>query len=87
MRVFSKTVLSLGDIETPGFSGTPNISLNDYSYLDSGYAAEVISKEQPDLSLKVHQAIDLGSNMKYRLLEVVIDAVHQYEGIFYGSND
>ena len=57
------------------------------AHLVPNNAAEVIGKVQPDLSVKVFQAMDFGSNIVFKAVEALVDATHRYKEIFYDSGD
>ncbi|KAL8839876.1 MAG: hypothetical protein Q9170_001556 [Blastenia crenularia] len=61
-----------------GFFKDAHLTLNN--------AAEIIGKVQPDLSVKVLQAMDFGSNIDFNAVEAVVDATHRYKEIFYNAD-
>ncbi|MCJ1407535.1 hypothetical protein MMC19_001606 [Ptychographa xylographoides] len=85
VRIVGKIVALHGETATLDASGPINIYLNRESHLTVGNAAEVIGKVQQDLSVKVLQATDFGSNLDYAAANAVVEATHRYKEIFYES--
>ncbi|KAL9030972.1 MAG: hypothetical protein Q9180_006853, partial [Flavoplaca navasiana] len=56
------------------------------AHLTLNNAVEIIGKVQPDLSIKVFQAMDFGSNIDFNAVEAVVDATHRYKEIFYNTD-
>ncbi|KAL9116466.1 MAG: hypothetical protein Q9187_007010 [Circinaria calcarea] len=63
VRIVGKVVSLRGEIATLDAQGSINIHLNRDSHLTVNHAAEIVGKVQQDLSVKVLQATDFGSNL------------------------
>ncbi|KAI4243334.1 MAG: hypothetical protein L6R40_003506 [Gallowayella cf. fulva] len=84
----NSTVRILGRVTSlRGESATidANGSVQD-AHLTLNNAVEIIGKVQPDLSVKVFQAMDFGSNIDFNAVEAVVDATHRYKEIFYSAD-
>ncbi|MCJ1247369.1 hypothetical protein MMC30_004583 [Trapelia coarctata] len=62
VRIVGKVTALHGETATLDAAGEVQIILNRESHLTVSNAAEIIGKVQPDLSVKVLQAMDFGSN-------------------------
>ncbi|KAF6231473.1 hypothetical protein HO173_010225 [Letharia columbiana] len=87
VRILGKVVSLRGETATIDANGTINVQLNRDAHLQLNNAVEVVGKVQQDLSVKVFQATDFGSNIDFNAVEAVVDATHRYKEIFYDSND
>ncbi|KAF6222217.1 hypothetical protein HO133_001303 [Letharia lupina] len=87
VRILGKVVSLRGETATIDANGTINVQLNRDAHLQLNNAVEVVGKVQQDLSVKVFQATDFGSNIDFIAVEAVVDATHRYKEIFYDSND
>ncbi|KFA64247.1 hypothetical protein S40285_06742 [Stachybotrys chlorohalonatus IBT 40285] len=52
------------------------------SHLTNGNAAQIKGKVNPDLSVKVLSAQDLGPDVDFSLYAAVVEATHRYKEIF-----
>jgi replication factor A3 len=75
-----------GEQATLDSEGTVTVILNRESHLANGNAAQVIGKVNPDLSIKVLSAKDLGPGVDLNLYSAVVDATHRHKGIFISEN-
>ncbi|KAL9045485.1 MAG: hypothetical protein Q9214_001476 [Letrouitia sp. 1 TL-2023] len=87
VRILGKVVALRGDTATVDAAGTVLVHLNRDAHLTPHNAVEVIGKVQPDLSVKVFQAMDFGGNIDFNAVEAVVDATHRYKEIFYEGGD
>ncbi|MCJ1259860.1 hypothetical protein MMC24_007699 [Lignoscripta atroalba] len=85
VRILGKVVALNGDTATVDAGGEVVVWLGRDSHLTPNNAAEIVGKVNPDLSIKVFQATDFGSNIDYAAVEAVVDATHRYKEIFYES--
>ncbi|KAI0517636.1 replication factor A protein 3 [Xylaria bambusicola] len=67
-------------------NGQVNAILNLESHLMAGNAAQIIGKVLDDLSVKVYNAKDLGSNVDYQVAQSVVDITQQYKHLFVFEN-
>jgi len=56
--------------------------LNREAHLTPGNFAQVIGKVNPDLSVKVLNSLDLGSNVDANGVQSVVDITHRYPHLF-----
>ncbi|KAI1341969.1 replication factor A protein 3 [Xylariaceae sp. FL0016] len=66
--------------------GSLNAILNRESHLMVGNGVQVIGKVNPDLSIKVYNALDLGNSVDYQVQQAVVDATHHHKDIFIFGN-
>lgn len=71
-----------GDSALLDSQGNVNLTLNRDSQLVNGNAAQIIGKVNPDLSVKVSVAKDLGNNLDFDLYQSVVEATQQIKPIF-----
>ncbi|KAL8942992.1 MAG: hypothetical protein Q9216_001348 [Gyalolechia sp. 2 TL-2023] len=86
VRILGRVTALRGDIATVDANGSIQVHLNRDAHLTLNNAAEIIGKVQPDLSVKVFQAMDFGSNIDFKAVEAVVDATHRYKEIFYNAD-
>ncbi|KAL8786165.1 MAG: hypothetical protein Q9213_002935 [Squamulea squamosa] len=86
VRVLGRVTSLRGDSATIDANGSVQVHLNRDAHLTLNNAVEIIGKVQPDLSIKVFQAMDFGSNIDYNAVEAVVDATHRYKEIFYNAD-
>jgi len=72
-----------GESATIDAGGNVTAHLNRDSHLTVGNAIEIVGKVNQDLSIKVLQATDMGTNLDFSSLEAVVEATHRYKEIFY----
>lgn len=84
--VVGKVTQLRGEQATLDAEGTITVILNRESHLANDNAAQVIGKVNPDLSIKVLSAKDLGPNVDLRLYSAVVDATHRHKSIFISEN-
>ncbi|KAI1375169.1 replication factor A protein 3 [Hypoxylon crocopeplum] len=82
VMIVGKVVQLRGDTAFLEADGQVQANLNRESHLMVGNGAQVIGKVNPDLSIKVLNAIDLGSNVDFQLCQNVVDITHQFKDIF-----
>jgi len=87
VRLVGKVVQLRGEQATIDASGNVTAHLNRDSHLTVGNAIEIVGKVNPDLSIKVFQATDMGPNLDFAAVNAVVDATHRYKEIFYGGGD
>ncbi|GAW18987.1 hypothetical protein ANO14919_084710 [Xylariales sp. No.14919] len=67
-------------------SGQVNAILNRESHLMAGNGAQIIGRVNPDLSVKVYNALDLGSNVDFQIAQSVVEITQQYRDLFVYDN-
>ncbi|KAJ2978121.1 hypothetical protein NUW58_g7592 [Xylaria curta] len=63
-------------------NGQVNALLNRESHLKAGNGAQIIGRVNPDLSVKVYNALDLGNNVDFQVAQSVVQVTHQYKELF-----
>ncbi|KAI0011203.1 replication factor A protein 3 [Xylariaceae sp. FL0662B] len=86
VMIVGKVVQLRGDVAFLDADGQIQAHLNRECHLMSGNGAQIIGKVNPDLSIKVLSAIDLGNNVDYQLAQTVVDITHQHKGLFVYPN-
>jgi len=86
VRIVGKVVQLRGEQATIDAGGNVTAHLNRDSHLTVGNAIEIVGKVNQDLSVKVLQATDMGSNLDFASVNAVVDATHRYKEIFYGGD-
>ncbi|KAI2643365.1 replication factor A protein 3 [Xylaria nigripes] len=84
--VVGKVMQLRGDSAVLDASGQVNAILNRESHLMAGNGAQIIGRVNPDLSIKVYNAMDLGSDVDYQVAQSVVEATHQYKELFVFDN-
>ncbi|KAI1639713.1 replication factor A protein 3 [Biscogniauxia mediterranea] len=82
VMVVGKVVQLRGDTAAIDAGGQVTAILNRESHLMAGNGAQIIGKVNPDLTIKVYNALDLGSNVDYQLCQSVVEVTHQYKDLF-----
>ncbi|KAI0439949.1 replication factor A protein 3-domain-containing protein [Xylaria telfairii] len=67
-------------------NGEVNAILNRESHLMAGNGAQIIGRVNPDLSVKVYNALDLGNNVDFQVAQSVVEITHQYKKLFVSSS-
>ncbi|KAI2463422.1 replication factor A protein 3-domain-containing protein [Annulohypoxylon bovei var. microspora] len=80
--IVGKVVQLRGDTAFLEADGQVQANLNRDCHLMVGNGAQIIGKVNPDLSLKVLNAIDLGNNVDFQLCQNVVDVTHQFKDVF-----
>ncbi|KAI1758587.1 replication factor A protein 3 [Hypoxylon sp. FL1150] len=75
-----------GDIAFLDADGQVQAHLNRDCHLMVGNGAQIIGKVNPDLTIKVLNAIDLGSNVDFQISQNVVNVTHQLKDIFVYSD-
>ncbi|KAL9638445.1 MAG: hypothetical protein Q9204_001503 [Flavoplaca sp. TL-2023a] len=86
VRILGRVTSLRGENATIDANGSVQLHLNRDAHLTLNNAVEIIGKVQPDLSIKVFQAMDFGSNIDFNAVEAVVDATHRYKEIFYNTD-
>ncbi|KAI0897785.1 replication factor A protein 3-domain-containing protein [Annulohypoxylon nitens] len=81
--IVGKVVQLRGDTAFLEADGQIQANLNRDCHLMVGNGAQIIGKVNPDLSIKVLNAIDLGNNVDFQLCQNVVDVTHQFKDIFH----
>ncbi|KAF2973323.1 hypothetical protein GQX73_g350 [Xylaria multiplex] len=84
--IVGKVVQLRGESAVLDANGQVNAILNRESHLMAGNGAQIIGKVNPDSSIKVYNALDLGSNVDFQVAQSVVDITHQYRGLFVYDN-
>ncbi|CAI4214811.1 unnamed protein product [Parascedosporium putredinis] len=82
VMVVGRVLQLRGDSALLDSQGNVNLTLNRDSQLVNGNAAQIIGKVNPDLSVKVSVAKDLGNNLDFDLYQSVVEATQQIKPIF-----
>ncbi|EPE33173.1 Nucleic acid-binding protein [Glarea lozoyensis ATCC 20868] len=87
VRLVGKVVQLRGDQATIDCAGNMTAHLNRDSHLTVGNAVEIVGKVNPDLSVRVLRATDLGreGSVDFDAVNAVVDATHRYKEIFYAD--
>lgn len=75
-----------GDTAFLDAEGQVQANLNRDCHLMVGNGAQIIGKVNPDLTIKVLNAIDLGSNVDFQITQNVVNVTHQLKDIFVYSD-
>ncbi|KAI3321741.1 replication factor A protein 3-domain-containing protein [Xylariaceae sp. AK1471] len=84
--VVGKVMQLRGDSAVLDANGQVNAILNRESHLMAGNGAQIIGRVNPDMSVKVYNAVDLGSNVDFQVAQSVVDVTHQYKELFVYDN-
>ncbi|KAI1818121.1 replication factor A protein 3 [Poronia punctata] len=84
--VVGKVVQLRGESAILEANGQVNAILNRESHLMAGNGAQIIGRVNPDMSIKVYNAIDLGSNVDYQVCQRVVEVTHQCKELFMYDN-
>ncbi|ESZ96553.1 hypothetical protein SBOR_3055 [Sclerotinia borealis F-4128] len=66
--------------------GAVSVLLRPDSHLQVGSAVEIVGKVNQDLSVKVLQATDFGTNFDFAAMNALVEANHRYKEIWYTEN-
>lgn len=80
--IVGKVLQLRGEVAFLEADGQVQANLNRDCHLMVGNGAQVIGKVNPDLTVKVLNAIDLGSNVDYQIAQNVVEVTHQFKDIF-----
>ncbi|KAI1415210.1 replication factor A protein 3 [Hypoxylon sp. FL1857] len=80
--IVGKVVQLRGDTAFLEADGQVQANLNRDCHLMVGNGAQIIGKVNPDLTIKVLNAMDLGSNVDFQICQNVVDVTHQFKEIF-----
>ncbi|KAH9901834.1 replication factor A protein 3 [Xylariomycetidae sp. FL2044] len=83
--VVGKVLQLRGDSAIIDAEGQITVMLNRETHLTSGNGAQIIGKVNPDLSIKVYNALDVGNNVDYQVAQAVVNVTHQCREIFMSS--
>ncbi|KFY42923.1 hypothetical protein V494_02171 [Pseudogymnoascus sp. VKM F-4513 (FW-928)] len=86
VRITGKVIQLRGEEATLDANGHITAHLNRDAHLTVGNAVEVVGKVNQDLSIKVLQATDMGTDFNYAAEAAVVDATHRYKDIFYSES-
>ncbi|KAI1191063.1 replication factor A protein 3 [Nemania serpens] len=84
--VVGKVMQLRGESALLDANGQVNAILNRESHLMAGNAAQIIGRVNPDLSVKVYNALDLGNNVDFQVAQSVVEVTHQYKDMFVYDN-
>ncbi|KAH8664123.1 replication factor A protein 3 [Xylariales sp. PMI_506] len=82
VMVVGKVVQLRGDSAIIDADGNVTLMLNPEAHLTPGNGVQVIGKVQDDLSIRVMNSIDLGSNVDYSAAQALVDVTHRHKEIF-----
>ncbi|KAF3063737.1 Replication factor A protein 3 [Daldinia childiae] len=80
--IVGKVAQLRGDVAFIEADGQVQANLTRDCHLMVGNGAQIIGKVNPDLSIKVLNAVDLGSNVDFQICQNVVDVTHQFKDIF-----
>ncbi|KAK1835848.1 replication factor A protein 3 [Podospora conica] len=80
--VVGKVVQLRGDEAVVDADGNITAHLNREAHLSPGNGVQIIGKVNPDLSVKVLNALDLGTSVDYALANTVVEISHQHRSLF-----
>lgn len=80
--IVGKVVQLRGDTAFIEADGQVHANLNRDCHLMVGNGAQIIGKVNPDLTIKVLNATDLGNNVDFQICQNVVDVTHQFKDIF-----
>ncbi|KIW00175.1 uncharacterized protein PV09_08216 [Verruconis gallopava] len=86
VRFVGKVVRLQGDRATVDCAGQITLILNRDSHLVMNHAFEIVGQVTPDLSVRVNQALDFGTDFDFNAYEAVVNATHRHKEIFYGAD-
>ncbi|KAI1776327.1 replication factor A protein 3 [Hypoxylon cercidicola] len=84
--IVGKVLQLRGDTAFLEADGQVQANLNRDCHLMVGNGAQIIGKVNSDLTIKVLNASDLGTNVDYQLSQNVVDVTHQFKDIFVYSD-
>ncbi|KAI1438210.1 replication factor A protein 3-domain-containing protein [Xylaria sp. CBS 124048] len=84
--VVGKVLQLRGESAVLDANGQVNAILNRESHLMAGNGAQIIGRVNPDLSVKVYNAMDLGSEVDFNVAQSVVEATHQHKKLFVYDN-
>lgn len=82
VMIVGKVIQLRGDTATLDSEGQVQIQLNRESHLSAGHGALVIGKVQPDMSIKVLTAQDLGTGDYQAVYRATVEATHSLKHLF-----
>ncbi|KAI9149595.1 Replication factor A protein [Paramyrothecium foliicola] len=82
VTIVGKVTQLRGDQAVMDADGSVTLLLNREAHLTNGNAVQIVGKVNPDLSIKVLSAQDLGSNIDLSLYASVVEATHRCKEIF-----
>ncbi|KAF1815090.1 hypothetical protein P152DRAFT_245024 [Eremomyces bilateralis CBS 781.70] len=85
VRLIGKVAQLMGETAVIDCTGMVTIHLNRESHLSVDHWVEIIGKVNEDMSIKVLNSTDFGTNIDYTSVEAVVDLTHRYRSIFYGD--
>ncbi|KAI1273823.1 replication factor A protein 3-domain-containing protein [Xylaria sp. FL0933] len=80
--IVGKVMQLRGESAVLDANGEVNAILNLESHLMAGNGAQIIGRVNPDLSVKVYNALDLGSNVDFQVAQSVVEVTQQYRDLF-----
>ncbi|KAI1805417.1 replication factor A protein 3-domain-containing protein [Daldinia bambusicola] len=83
--IVGKVVQLRGDTASIEADGHIQASLTRDCHLMVGNGAQIIGKVNPDHTVKVLNAVDLGPNVDYQICQNVVDVTHHFKEIFQQS--
>ncbi|KAI0397338.1 replication factor A protein 3 [Xylariaceae sp. FL0594] len=86
VTVWGKVMQLRGESALLDANGQVHAILNRESHLMAGNGAQIIGRVNPDMSIKVYSALDLGPNIDYQVAQTVVDVTHQYKELFVYDN-
>ncbi|GAP91412.2 putative replication factor A protein 3 [Rosellinia necatrix] len=84
--IVGKVMQLRGDSALLDANGQVNAILNRDTHLIAGNGAQIIGRVNPDLSVKVYNALELGDNVDFQIAQNVVDVTHQYKELFVYDN-
>jgi len=85
VRITGKVSQIRGETAVIDANGEITVLLNRESHLRPGTAVEIVGKVNQDLTVKVLQSTNMGSDLDFVMVNAVVDATHRYKEIFYAD--
>ncbi|KAH6626342.1 replication factor A protein 3 [Chaetomium sp. MPI-SDFR-AT-0129] len=80
--IVGKVIQLRGEEALIDADGNITAHLNREAHLLAGNGAQLIGKVNPDLSVRVLSALDLGTGVDYALANTVVEVSHQHRDLF-----
>ncbi|KAI0150305.1 replication factor A protein 3-domain-containing protein [Xylariaceae sp. FL1272] len=87
VMVVGQVIQLRGDTALLDAAGQISLLIDNNVHLVAGNGAQIIGKVNPDMSIKVWNAMDLGSNVDFQLAQSVVEVTHQYKELFVFPTD
>ncbi|KAF3770939.1 replication factor A protein 3 [Cryphonectria parasitica EP155] len=82
VTIVGKVVQLRGEVALIDADGNITAHLNREAHLSPGSAAQIIGKVNPDLSVRVLSAMDLGNGVDFALCQQLVEVSQRYKHLF-----